>query len=1355
MKLLQMKATTTALFLGFLFIFSGWNSGISFAENGLKFEIGLDNLPSQKEGNMIRDKDGFLWFCYYGGVARYDGYEVKYYEPGENSISGPAPISIVMDDDGILWILTKDNGLNKYDKDTDTFTHYKHDPSNINSISSNISDSFCPQRLFVDQQNRLLIGTMGGFDIFDPRTHTFTHYFHDPNNDNSLSNNNITAIIQGKDGLIWIGTAGGGLNSFDEKTNTWTHFKYIANSNKGPASNTIWSLLEDRDGILWVGTWNKGLSRLNKEKQTFTHFQHDPDDPTSLGDNKIYYLYEDSTGNIWICHKDSDIAGIEKIHKEKDSFVRYAADTQNPSSISTNYVSTVYEDPEDGIFWVMNTNDSVFDKHDKNSRKFMLHQHSPQNPTGISGKVVLVMNEDSQERLWVSVVDALNLYDPKTGKFTPLPYTEVAPQMGNLTIAMCREKNDIMWMLSMRGVLTKFNTRTQTVVEHFTHDPSNPNSIMLFTLAGATIIQDKDDPDILWLALTAGLEKFDKKTGTFTHFVHNTNNPTSITRGTVWSVYDDDKGYLWVSTFGGLNKFNKQTKEFQRFIHNPEKPDGIGFLKQSIVFEDSFGNFWVAGFSDGMDLYDRKAGTFKHFNKKNGFPATGINQTIQEDSAGNLWIGTTDAGLIKFDIKNQKVVAIYDKSDGLQDNHFWRSYKTKDGQMWFGGGFGVNSFYPEKIEINPKVPPIVLTSFTQGGKKINLGTAPERLKNVSLGWKDNFFEFQFAAINYTKPEKNQYAYMLEGRDNQWYYSGRNPSGRYTGLEGGTYLLRLKGSNNDGVWNEDGTSLLITVTPPFWKTSWFYSLFVICVVCFTFFVIVYVNKLKKEILDRKRAEEDLRITLHSIGDAVISTDTSGCITQMNPIAEQLTGWSFKEANDKPLSEIFHIVHSETRTTLESPVDGVLSSGEIVGLVNGAILVARSGNEYQIAHSGSPIYSESGELFGIVLVFRDVTEEHSMQEQLRHSQKMDAIGQLAGGVAHDFNNMLSGIMGAAELLAIQSPLDQRTKKLHNMIISTTERAAGLTQKLLSFAKSHEPASSTVDVNKILQDTVAILKSTIDRRIKIILNLEPGHKMVIGDPSELQSSFLNIGINASHAMPDGGTITISSCTKELDAPFCQANTFDLKPGPYLQVEMSDTGCGIEPADLHRIFEPFFTTKGQGKGTGLGLASVFGTVQQHGGCVTVSSTINVGTSFYLFFPLAIGEVPALPSSTHTIKGSGRILVVDDEPIMRVTAQAILEDLGYDVILAEDGQAGLDKFKQDPTGIDLVILDMIMPELNGRDCFLAMIDIAPDVRAVLSSGFSREEDIEEMQLKGLCNFIRKPYRSSTLSQVVHKALKQ
>ncbi len=1460
------------------------------ARNGLAFEVGLKDLPSEIYGNMIRDQEGFLWFSYYGGIGRYDGYEVKYYKPGENSISGPGAFSIVMDADGIIWILTKDNGLNKYDKDTDTFTHYKHDPNNTNSISSNISDGFCPQRMFVDNQNRLLIGTMGGFDIYDKEAGAFKHYVNDPDNKNSLSNNNVTSVIQGKDGVIWVGTTGGGLNRFDEKTGTWTRYRYDAGSDRGPAGDTIWSLLEDREGTLWVGTWDGGISRFDKESETFLHYRHDPDNPSSLGDNKIFYLYEDSAGNIWVCHKASDVAGIEMFDKEQSKFIRYAADPGNPSSISSNLVSTVYEDPETGIFWILNTQHGVLDKYDKESRKFGLHRHDPSNPDSITSSKVLVMLEDPKERLWISVIGALELYDNTTGTLTHLPYEELDPRMGNLTIAMCAGDDNKMWLLSNRGVLTRFDTVSRKAVKQYTHEPGNPAGIMQSTSTGGNIIEDRDNPEILWIGLSGGMEKFNKNTEEFTHFVHDTDDSATITLGTVWSIYDDGNGFLWVSTFGGLNRFDKQTGIFTRFVHDPDNPDSIGFTKQSQVFEDSFGNFWVAGLANGMDLLDRKTGVFQHFNQENGFPAKGINLTVQEDANGHLWIGTTDLGLIKFDIENRKVVSVYTTSDGLQGTNFWRSYKKKDGQMWFGGAFGVNSFYPDEVKNNKAIPPVVLTSFTQGGKDVNLSKAPERLKEVTLGWKDNFFEFQFAALNYTKPAKNRYAYMLEGRDKDWYYCDNNPSGRYTGLAGGTYTLRLKGSNNDGVWNEEGFSLKINVIPPFWKTLWFFGILAIGILCVIGVSIRHLKKLEFEINRRKLAqkalgesEEKYRVLIENSPDLHFRTDVAGRIFFVSQSIHELFGYTVEEVLGlKTAGELY--ADPEERIAFLTALE---QNGSVVDFE--AQFKRKDGSIWWGSTNAHTVCGQAGNILGIEGVSRDVTErkqaeaalkesekrlkfvldgsqlgfwdwnietgkvfrsalwaemlgytfeevefsdkqwidlqhpddraaarqsiqdhlkgrtpvhkiEYRMRSkdgeyrwildqakivsrdpygkplrmsgthtditdqkrtadekskleiQLQQARKLESVGRLAGGVAHDFNNMLGVIIGHVDLgydkVETEHPLHAHLEEVRK----AAQRSAGLVRQLLTFARKQIIEPKVLDLNETIESMVKMLWRLIGEDIR--LSWRPGADLwpVRIDPSHIDQILANLCVNARDAISDVGEIAIETGKSVFDEDYCAAHTGFI-PGEYVRLVVSDSGHGMDNETKDQAFEPFFTTKGVGEGTGLGLATVYGAVKQSGGFINIYSEPGEGTTFTIYLPRHMGdagkvkEVPAKP----IVHGNETILLVEDEPAILNMTTTLLERLGYVVLPASSPGEGVRLAEEHVGKINLLMTDVVMPGMNGRDLSKKLTAIQSNLKILFMSGYTANVIAHRGVLDDGVSFIQKPFSKSDLAAKVRQ----
>jgi PAS domain S-box-containing protein len=511
--------------------------------------------------------------------------------------------------------------------------------------------------------------------------------------------------------------------------------------------------------------------------------------------------------------------------------------------------------------------------------------------------------------------------------------------------------------------------------------------------------------------------------------------------------------------------------------------------------------------------------------------------------------------------------------------------------------------------------------------------------------------------------------------------------------------------------------------------------------------------------RRQAEEHrqlLQTTLQSMGDALITTDGQGHITYLNPVAERLTAWGTEVARGRPLKEIFHIINAHTREMVESPADKVFELGEVVGLANHTVLIARDGTERQISDSGAPIRNAAGEITGVVLVFHDVTEQYQLEEQMRQTQKMDAIGQLAGGIAHDFNNMLGGILGYAEILTTRLNDNHTLERYARTIVETADRAAELTNKLLSFSRKGKAISTCFDLHKSIDDALELLRHSLDRTITIDRRLNAEFSTVIGDPTQLQNGFLNLGVNARDAMPEGGTLTVETENAELDRAYCSASPFEIQPGPVIQVTLRDTGCGIPPDIQRQIFEPFFTTKETGQGTGLGLAAVYGTIKEHQGVITVYSEESVGTTFHIYLPLAQESHAAAHtalSAEAPVRGEGCILIVDDEAVIRNMAREILTELGYEVLLAEDGQEGVDVYKEKQEKIDLVILDLVMPKMSGRDCFQALRKIDPEVKVILSSGFARDTSVSDLFEAGAVGFVKKPYRGVALSQAVSRCL--
>lgn len=434
--------------------------------------------------------------------------------------------------------------------------------------------------------------------------------------------------------------------------------------------------------------------------------------------------------------------------------------------------------------------------------------------------------------------------------------------------------------------------------------------------------------------------------------------------------------------------------------------------------------------------------------------------------------------------------------------------------------------------------------------------------------------------------------------------------------------------------------------------------------------------------------------------------------------------------------------------------------VVQLIDRLSLIAKKFSQGDKSVKSHIDYSD-GEIGGLAESFDNMVdmiqqreeEKTRLLEQLNQVHKLDAIGQLAGGIAHDFNNMLGGILGAGQVLPRYLSDEPKAKQIHSIIMQSATRAADLTSKLLTFSRTSIKTATLVNIHTIIQETITLLQNTTDRRIQIDTDLNANQSSIVGDPSQLQSAILNLGINASQAMPDGGTLRFSTRLIDIDDDICNASPFDLLPGQCLEIEVTDTGCGISVENMHKIFEPFFTTKEQGKGTGLGLAAVYGTIIQHGGSITVHSELGIGTSFQILLPLNTSARSTQPVSQEVIKGRGTILFVDDEEVIRITAKAILEDLGYSVLLAENGEEALSVFKENKKAVDLVILDMIMPVMNGKDCFFTLRKLHPDVRVILSSGLVRDEDLDDMKRAGLKGYIHKPYLSEALSQSVYNAL--
>ncbi len=391
--------------------------------------------------------------------------------------------------------------------------------------------------------------------------------------------------------------------------------------------------------------------------------------------------------------------------------------------------------------------------------------------------------------------------------------------------------------------------------------------------------------------------------------------------------------------------------------------------------------------------------------------------------------------------------------------------------------------------------------------------------------------------------------------------------------------------------------------------------------------------------------------------------------------------------------------------------------------------------------------------IVAMFEDRSEQHQLEEQMHHLEKLDAIGHLAGGIAHDFNNQLSGILGYAEMLE-KKLKDQDACHYASNIIKASTRAAEMTAKLLAFGRKGKNLSIPIDVNSMISDVANMLERSIDKRIHILLKLATPKAVISGDPTQIHSAILNLGINARDAMPEGGKLCFETSFINLDREFIRRHGYKMELGAYIRIAVTDTGTGMTETIRTRAFEPFFTTKSEDKGSGLGLASVYGTVKNHGGAIEIYSEPGHGTTFNIYFPLSATDEVHIPKSTifHSQKHE-RILVVDDEEMLRSLASDMLQELGYTVQTCVNGRDAVTYYETAWRDIDLVLMDMMMPEMGGHDAFLAMQKINPDIRVVLVSGYSINGEAQAILDKGVKAFLGKPYKQSEFSEKIAQAL--
>ncbi|TRY29608.1 two-component regulator propeller domain-containing protein [Aliiglaciecola sp. M165] len=870
-------------------------------EENIRFQkIALEQGLSQEFIiTAFQDSEGFMWFGTQEGLNRYDGYQFKvftYSVRNRESLSSDWVFSIAEYDENTLWIGTR-GGVNVFDKSSQTFSHLVHDKDNETSLSSDNVNV-----IHKSKNGKMWVGTGEGLNLYNPTSNSFQRIGLP---DSSTDTKFIQSIVEDNNGLLWIAVSGRGLIgldssngkivhgfedlskrfafsatgevslAFDSQENLWIGSQNgldvvsLSALSTGESKIEVWSpeqtrnvniqhIYKDRDDVMWVAT-DSGLFRLNSDGETFLHLQHDKQDPFSLSSQKLTYLYQDRGNVFWV----GSNSGLNKWNTATANFDHIRVTADENQSLSGSY-STAFHDGKDGF-------------------------------------------------MWLASLEGLDLLDQATGQITTLEfegdYDTTLLHNKVMALHASEDGSDLFIGYREKG-MSHLDVDTMTY-KHYPFDPANPEGI---GAPGVTTIKDAGNGKLWVGTFGGGLNLFDIQTGQFIKYKTDGENLQTLSSNRVLSITRMRNGLLWVGTWDkGLNIFNPTTGTAMRIDSDKTAAKSLGADTVWDILEDPNGSVWVGTAGAGLAKISKEniengVFEFDRISRYEGLPSSTV-FGILEDSNGFLWV-STNRGISKVNIETNELLN-YDSSHGLQGNEFNSGafHKARDGKMYFGGTNGVTAFYPDEIAPNQHIPPVVLTKFQKLNEVYSLDSGGSQRNNIQISHKDYLIAFEFAGLDFASPNNNRYLYKLEGFDNDWIEAGDIRKATYTNLPAGNYLFRVKASNNDGIWNEQGADVALTVLPAPWYSWWAYTIYALFALGLIYWIYrSYINKLEKEANYRHELELEVKnrtVELREANEQLLNASVTDQLTglhnrrYLNSIIDQQCASVFRdfEANLK--------------------------------------------------------------------------------------------------------------------------------------------------------------------------------------------------------------------------------------------------------------------------------------------------------------------------------------------------------------------------------------------------------------------------------------------------------------------------
>lgn len=781
---------------------------------------------------LLQDQQGYMWFGTWDGLNKYDGYKFTIYNT-QNGLSNETINTLLEADDGKIWVGTE-NGLNCIDRKTGEIRIFYHDPDDSTSLSNNWINS-----LYQDQPGRIMVCTPSGLNVLNTKSGKVKTYTSQLAGLRSKPSNNIHFVTQDHEGSYWIATDFGVIK-YNPQTAENIRYLNRPGDPKSLTSNLVNCIFQDDENNIWIGT-DRGLNLFNPDGGTFTRFLNNPDDPFSIGHDHVTKIFQDNNYNFWIA---TDGGGVNVLNRDNFTFDKIQYNPKDHKSLSNNRVYDICQDDMGNLWFGTFSGACRIDSYVAN---FELFVQDPNNPNTIRNNFVWAFLELETNVFLIGTEGGISIFNEENYQFTRFEdhYFGADKLSSQRVRALSTDHLGNIWIGTYDGGLDLFNPKTGELI-NFSPSLQDKNSLCGLNVQSL----HEDSHGKMWVGTNKGLNLLDVKTRTIKAYTHNPGNAGSIPSNIIYQVMEDSHNNIWLATFDGLAKYDPENDNFITYQEAHREGIKNHSNKYFSIFEDSDQTFWLGTRGSGLKKFDADTETFTTYTTKNGLPNNVVYGMV-EDNAGYLWM-TTNWGISRFDRKAETFLN-FDVSDGLQSNEFNANayLLSKSGEVFFGGMKGFNGFYPSHIKLNELVPRIVITAFkifnqVQPGEILDGDT-------ILLNYTDNFFSFEFAALDYTKPMKNRYAYMLQTYNKDWtFVSANRHFADYTKVIPGIYSFHVLGSNNNNIWNEDGVSLTIIIRPP-WYQTWYFRVGAALFLFFLIYLFIFfrVRRIRrKHVMEKK-------------------------------------------------------------------------------------------------------------------------------------------------------------------------------------------------------------------------------------------------------------------------------------------------------------------------------------------------------------------------------------------------------------------------------------------------------------------------------------------------------------------------